>query len=48
MERETRTNIVIMDACRDNPLARNLARALGTRSAQIGRGFAPVDGQLYG
>lgn len=33
MERETTTNIVILDACRDNPLARNLARALGTRSA---------------
>jgi uncharacterized caspase-like protein len=43
MERETSTNILIMDACRDNPLARNLARALGTRSFQIGRGFAPVE-----
>jgi Caspase domain len=43
MERETNTNILIMDACRDNPLARNLARALGTRSAQIGRGFAPME-----
>ena len=36
MERETSTNILILDACRDNPLARNLARALGTRSTQIG------------
>jgi uncharacterized caspase-like protein len=43
MERQTSTNILIMDACRDNPLARNLARALGTRSFQIGRGFAPVE-----
>jgi uncharacterized caspase-like protein len=43
MERETPTNILIMDACRDNPLARNLARALGTRSTQIGRGFALVE-----
>ena len=43
MERETNTNIIIMDACRDNPLARNLSRALGTRSTQIGRGFAPVE-----
>jgi uncharacterized caspase-like protein len=33
MERETSTNILFLDACRDNPLARNLARALGTRSA---------------
>jgi uncharacterized caspase-like protein len=43
MERATTTNILVMDACRDNPLARNLARALGTRSSQIGRGFAPVE-----
>jgi Caspase domain len=43
MERETNTNILIMDACRDNPLARNLTRALGTRSTQIGRGLAPVE-----
>jgi uncharacterized caspase-like protein len=40
MESETKTNIIIMDACRDNPLARNLARALGTRSTQIGRGLS--------
>lgn len=43
MERETSTNILIIDACRDNPLARNLARALGTRSTQIARGLAPVE-----
>ena len=43
MEREASTNILIMDACRDNPLARNLARALGTRSTQIGRGLAAVE-----
>jgi hypothetical protein len=40
MEHATTTNIIVMDACRDNPLARNLARALGTRSAQIGRGLS--------
>ena len=43
MERETSTNILMMDACRDNPLARNLARALGTRSTQVGRGLALVE-----
>jgi hypothetical protein len=43
MEREASTNIIILDACRDNPLARNLARALGTRSAAIGRGLAAVE-----
>lgn len=43
MERESTTNIIVIDACRDNPLARNLARALGTRSASIGRGLAAVE-----
>jgi uncharacterized caspase-like protein len=43
MERETKTNIVFLDACRDNPLARNLARAMGARSADIGRGLAAVE-----
>jgi uncharacterized caspase-like protein len=43
MERATETNIVFLDACRDNPLARNLARAMGTRSAEIGRGLAAVE-----
>ena len=40
MEREAKTNIIFLDACRDNPLARNLARAMGTRSGEIGRGLA--------
>ena len=40
MEREAKTNILFLDACRNNPLSRNLARALGTRSAEIGRGLA--------
>ncbi|HXF53202.1 MAG TPA: caspase family protein, partial [Hyphomicrobiaceae bacterium] len=43
MERETKTNIVFLDACRDNPLARNLARSMGTRSSEIGRGLAAVE-----
>jgi uncharacterized caspase-like protein len=38
--REGKTSIVFLDACRDNPLARNLARAMGVRS--IDRGLAPV------
>ena len=37
------TNIIFLDACRNNPLARNLARAMGTRSAEIGWGLAPVE-----
>jgi uncharacterized caspase-like protein len=40
MEQSQRTNIMILDACRDNPLARNLARAMGTRSTGIGRGLS--------
>src|SRR4029077_4618692 len=40
MERQTSTNVLFLDACRDNPLARNLARAMGTRSAEVGRGLA--------
>ncbi len=43
MERTAPTNIMFLDACRNNPLARNLARALGTRSAAIERGLAPVE-----
>ena len=42
LEREGKTNIVFLDACRDNPLARNLARTMGTRSVSIGRGLAQV------
>jgi uncharacterized caspase-like protein len=40
MESEDRTNILFLDACRDNPLARNLAQGMGTRSTAIGRGLA--------
>jgi uncharacterized caspase-like protein len=39
MEQGPRTSIMILDACRDNPLARNLARTMGTRSTSIGRGL---------
>ena len=43
MEGAVATNVIIVDACRDSPLARRLARSLGTRSAQLGRGLAPVE-----
>ncbi len=43
MEREPRTNLIFLDACRDNPLARNLARNMGTRSTAVGRGLARLD-----
>jgi uncharacterized caspase-like protein len=43
MESEAQTRILFIDACRDNPLSRNLARAMGNRSAAIGRGLAAVE-----
>lgn len=42
MERSTEVNLVFLDACRDNPLARNLARSMGTRSGSVGRGLAKL------
>ena len=33
-----KSSLLFLDACRDNPLARNLVRSMGTRSGQIGRG----------
>ena len=38
--REGKTSIVFLDACRNNPLSRNLARSMGTRSTAIGQGLA--------
>jgi uncharacterized caspase-like protein len=43
MEREAKTNLLFFDACRDNPLVRNLVRAVGSPSPEIGRGLAPVE-----
>jgi caspase domain-containing protein len=43
MERGTKTSLLFLDACRDNPLTRNLARALGTRSSAIGKGLSQVE-----
>jgi hypothetical protein len=41
MERKPRINLVFLDACRDNPLAQNLARSMGAaRSAAVSRGLA--------
>ena len=44
MNTEERISIVLLDACRDNPLARKFSRSLGkTRSALLGRGLARPD-----
>jgi uncharacterized caspase-like protein len=40
LERNSRVSIVFLDACRDNPLASNLAQS---RSLQVGRGLAQVE-----
>jgi uncharacterized caspase-like protein len=43
MERAKRTNLVFLDACRDNPLLKDLARTMGaTRSTTLSRGLARV------
>jgi uncharacterized caspase-like protein len=45
MERQASTNIIFLDACRDNPFER-LGRVLGTRSGGAARGLAPVESGL--
>ncbi len=42
MENARRVNIVLLDACRDNPFTRSLRRSLGTRSASVSEGLAAV------
>lgn len=43
MERQASVNVYVLDACRNNPLGRNLARAMGTRSAAIKSGLAKIE-----
>jgi len=45
MEQMSRTNLVFLDACRNNPLSRNLSRAIGDGSTRsvIGTGLASVN-----
>lgn len=43
MEDRVETNVLFLDACRDNPLARSLRRSLGQRSSSIGRGLAELN-----
>ena len=43
-EMRGRTNLVFLDACRDNPQVRSLARSLGgSRSTAVARGLSPVE-----
>lgn len=43
MEREAKASVLFLDACRNNPFTRSLARSLGTRSVEVGQGLAPVE-----
>src|SRR5690606_15218216 len=43
MTRSALVSLVFLDACRDNPMADQLARTLGTRSTAVGRGLARVE-----
>lgn len=45
MKREDRVNVVILDACRENPFATDLAYA-GSRSVIGARGLSAIDGDL--
>jgi Tfp pilus assembly protein PilF len=42
VEAEKRVNLIFLDACRDNPLARSFARSLGARSTSVGSGLAAI------
>lgn len=43
MSKDVKVQMVFLDACRDNPLSRTLARRLGpTRSANLGAGLAEI------
>lgn len=44
MEQAKSLRILVLDSCRDNPLADQLKRSVGpTRSASVGRGLAKID-----
>jgi hypothetical protein len=46
LESGPRASLVFLDACRNNPLARGLARSLGIRSAAVGMGLASIQGGI--
>jgi tetratricopeptide (TPR) repeat protein len=46
LESGPRASLVFLDACRNNPLARSLARSLGIRSAAVGMGLASIQGGI--
>ncbi|MDB5598122.1 MAG: hypothetical protein JWN71_166 [Xanthobacteraceae bacterium] len=46
MDTEQRTNLIFLDACRDNPLPQSINRTLDTRTASIGSGLAQIKGAI--
>jgi hypothetical protein len=48
MERASPVNIVLLDACRDNPFVEQVKRSLKTRSTSIATGLAPIKVQSSG
>jgi uncharacterized caspase-like protein len=46
MEETTPLRLVFLDACRDNPLARRLARSAPSRSLGVGRGLARMNNRI--
>jgi uncharacterized caspase-like protein len=46
MERQAKTSILFVDSCRNNPLAGELARKLGTRSVEVRQGLAAPEAGL--
>jgi hypothetical protein len=42
-DRAARLRLILLDACRDNPLAEQMARSVRGRSASVGRGLAIID-----
>jgi hypothetical protein len=42
LDRDGKTSIVFLDACRDNPFTETLARSMGSRGIAVSRGLAEV------
>ena len=40
LNRGSRVNIALLDACRDNPFAKTLSRTMGTRAVELSRGLS--------
>ncbi len=48
MERSSPVNLIILDACRNNPFVEELKRGLKSRSVNIAQGLAPIKAQSSG